>query len=47
LGRLPNVTVVALDVALDHQARALAAQHGLGVGPMRCMRQWPSRQAVP
>jgi predicted nucleic acid-binding protein len=29
LGRLPNVTVVALDVALGDQARALAAQHGL------------------
>jgi len=29
LGRLPNVTVVALDVALGHQARALAAQYGL------------------
>jgi predicted nucleic acid-binding protein len=29
LGRLPNVTVVALDVALGYQARALAAQHGL------------------
>jgi predicted nucleic acid-binding protein len=29
LGRLPNVTVVALDAALGHQARALAAQYGL------------------
>lgn len=29
LGRLPNVTVVALDEALGDQARALAAQHGL------------------
>jgi predicted nucleic acid-binding protein len=29
LGQLPNVTVVALDVALGHQARALAAQYGL------------------
>jgi predicted nucleic acid-binding protein len=29
LGRLPNVTVVALDVALGHQARALAAQYDL------------------
>jgi predicted nucleic acid-binding protein len=29
LGRLPNVSVVALDVALGHQARALAAQYGL------------------
>jgi predicted nucleic acid-binding protein len=29
LGRLPNVTVVALDVALGYQARALAAQYGL------------------
>jgi predicted nucleic acid-binding protein len=29
LGRLPNVTVVALDVALEDQARVLAAQHGL------------------
>ena len=29
LGRLPNVTVVTLDVALGYQARALAAQHGL------------------
>jgi predicted nucleic acid-binding protein len=29
LGRLPNVTVVALDMALGHQARVLAAQHGL------------------
>jgi predicted nucleic acid-binding protein len=29
LGRLPNVTVVALDVAPGDQARALAAQYGL------------------
>ena len=29
LGRLPNVTVVALDGALGYQARAPAAQHGL------------------
>jgi len=29
LGRLPNVTVVALDEALGYQARALAAQYGL------------------
>jgi predicted nucleic acid-binding protein len=29
LGRLPNVTVVALDVALGDQARVLAAQYGL------------------
>jgi predicted nucleic acid-binding protein len=29
LGRLPNVTVVALDMTLGDQARALAAQHGL------------------
>jgi predicted nucleic acid-binding protein len=29
LGRLPNVTVVALDVALGDHARVLAAQHGL------------------
>jgi predicted nucleic acid-binding protein len=29
LGRLPNVTVVALDVALGDQAQALAAQYGL------------------
>jgi predicted nucleic acid-binding protein len=29
LGRLPNATVVALDVAFRYQARALAAQHGL------------------
>ena len=29
LGRLPNVTVVALDVALGDRARALAAQYGL------------------
>jgi predicted nucleic acid-binding protein len=29
LGRLPNVTVVALDMALGDHARALAAQHGL------------------
>jgi len=28
LGRLPNVTVVALDVALGDQARVLAAQYG-------------------
>jgi predicted nucleic acid-binding protein len=29
VGRLPNITMVALDVALSHQARALAAQYGL------------------
>jgi predicted nucleic acid-binding protein len=29
LGRLPNVTIVALDMTLGDQARALAAQHGL------------------
>jgi predicted nucleic acid-binding protein len=29
LGRLTNVTVVPLDVALGDQARVLAAQHGL------------------
>jgi predicted nucleic acid-binding protein len=29
LGQLPNVTVVALDMALGDQARALAAQYGL------------------
>jgi len=29
LGRLPNVTVVALAEALGEQARALAAQYGL------------------
>jgi predicted nucleic acid-binding protein len=29
LGRLPNVTVVALEMTLGDQARALAAQHGL------------------
>jgi predicted nucleic acid-binding protein len=29
LGRRPNVTVVALDAALSHQARALVAQYGL------------------
>jgi predicted nucleic acid-binding protein len=29
LGRLPNVTVVALDMTLGDQARALTAQHGL------------------
>ncbi len=29
LGRLPNVTVVALDEPLGYQARALAAQYGL------------------
>ena len=29
MGRLPNVTVVPLDVALGDQAHVLAAQHGL------------------
>jgi predicted nucleic acid-binding protein len=32
LGRLPNVTVVALAMTLGDQARALAAQHGLRGG---------------
>ena len=46
LGRLANVTVVALDMALDDQARPLAVARACG-GPMRCMRRSPSRRGVP